>query len=138
MRSFLIDTNCLLSYVTDRNPGQQAAIAEYVEAATRLDARLVLLPHVVSEFVYVLLSIYTLEARSVSALLSSLLLTPGLELHQSFELQQILQVWPDPCADYGDAVIAAAATELRLPVLTFDRAFAGQLRRCGAESELLS
>jgi predicted nucleic-acid-binding protein len=116
--TFLIDTNCLLSYVTDRDPAQQAAIVEHVESAAALAARLVVLPHVVSEFVYVLQSVYGLEAQSVRELLSSLLATPGLELRESFELQQVLQLWPDPCSDYGDAVIAAAATELRLPVLT--------------------
>ena len=137
MTAFLVDTNCLLSYVTERSPAQQEAIAKHVESAARLDSRLIVLPHVVSEFVYVVQSVYGLEAQSVKELLSGLLATPGMDVRESFGLQRVLELWPATCGDYGDAVMAAAAIEMRLPVLTFDRAFARQLLRAGAECELL-
>lgn len=137
MTAYLIDTNCLVSYVTERDPVQQEAITEHVESAANMNSQLVVVPHVVSEFVYVLQSLYRLTARSVRELLSDLFATPGMDLRDSFELPRVLQIWPATCKDYGDAVIAAAAIEMRLPVLTFDRAFARQLRMCGAECQLL-
>lgn len=36
MNKYLIDTNCLISFVTDRNPEQQKIISKYFEDAADL------------------------------------------------------------------------------------------------------
>jgi predicted nucleic acid-binding protein len=138
MKSFLIDTNCLLSFVTDRNPSQLEKISAVIEEAARLNLVLYILPNVISEFVYVLQNVYEKDDLVIVGMLRDLHATPGIELRSSFELDGILEIWPQPVKDYGDAVLAAASETLRIPVLTFDRDFAKQLKKANITCELLS
>lgn len=137
MKSFLIDTNCLLSYVTDRNPVQLERISAVVEDAARLDLVLYILPNVISEFVYVLQSVYGKDDLLIAGMLRDLHATPGIELCSSFELDSMLEIWPQPVRDYGDAVLAAASRALNVPVLTFDRDLDKQLKKADIACELL-
>ena len=137
MKSFLIDTNCLLSYVTDRNPVQLEKISTLFEEASRLDLVLHILPNVISEFVYVLQSVYEKDDLLIAGMLSDLHATPGIELCSSFELDVILEIWPWPVRDYGDAVLAATSKALNVPILTFDRDFAKQLKKADIACQLL-
>jgi len=137
MKSFLIDTSCLLSYVTDRNPAQLEKISAIVEEAARLNLVLYILPNVISEFVYVLQSVYEKDDLLIAEMLRDLHATPGMELCSSFELDRILGIWPRSIRDYGDAVLAASSAALRVPVLTFDRDFAKQLKKADIACELL-
>ena len=133
----LIDTNCLISFVTDRNLAQQDRISAIIEDASRLRREVFVIGNVVTEFVYVLQSVYKRENDFIHDLLSALITNPGISYHPAYPLAGVLGVWPEKIGDYGDAVIAATALELRKPVLTFDRSFARQLAALGVESELL-
>ncbi len=62
---------------------------------------------------------------------------PGIEYHHGYFLNQILALWPDKIKDYGDAVLAAAASELKTPVLTFDKPFSNQLSNTNIPHELI-
>ena len=51
--------------------------------------------------------------------------------------ETIFTFWPDSIRDYGDAVLAAAAKELTLPIYTFDKRFAKYLDKLNIEFTLL-
>ena len=108
----LIDTNCLISYVTDRNLAQQEQIAAVIEDASRLRREVYVIGNVVTEFVYVLQSVYEEESEFIRALLSALFTNPGVSYLPTYPLADVLDIWPEQIGDYGDAVIAAAASEL--------------------------
>ncbi len=129
MNAILIDTNCLISYVTDRNLSQQAVIARYIDDAIALKCELVIVSNVLTEFAYVLTKIYSLKPESVSAMLSDILKTPGIRFQEAYYPQTVLKFWPNRFPDYGDAVLAAAASAMKLPILTFDAAFRKQLEQ---------
>ena len=116
MSSFLIDTNCLISYVTDRNPGQTEKIAEVIEDASNLKCTIYVISNVITELVHAMEIAYRQDSKFISRMLSDLISNPGIEYPHSYNLKLILNLWPDKIKDYGDAVIAAAALELNVPI----------------------
>lgn len=129
MKTYYIDTNCLISYVTDRNTGQQNRIAPFFEKAAVLEHKLIISEHVITEFIYVCTAVYELEADTVRAMLLDLINTPGMEVEPCFPLTVVLHLWPAFITTYADAVIAACVQERGGILLTFDR----ELRtKCGS------
>jgi len=137
MTDYLIDTNCLLSYFTDRSPAQHAVISRYVLRASRLELSLSVTPHVLSELVYVLCRVYQEPDTRVADLVTKTLDTPGINYLDTHPVRAVLALWPGEMAGYGDAVLAATARKTGLPVLTFDRAFARELKRLEITHEAL-
>lgn len=135
MKRYVIDTNCLISYVTDRNLKQQEKIADYFKDAADLKLRLVILCAVLTELVYVFLKVYNIDERVISGILSALDETPGIEIENYCSLPTVLSLWPDKIRDYGDAVIAAYARDHDISVITFDKDFQAQLDQCGVSIE---
>jgi predicted nucleic acid-binding protein len=125
MKRVAIDTNVLISFVTDRNLEQQGQAARIFEAAKRSQLTVVCHQNVVTEFVYVLDCIYHVELITVQGMLRNLIEMPGVELANELDFSCLLTVWPDKCPDYGDAVLLAFCKghkDIRLA--TFDRKFA--------------
>jgi len=121
----VIDTNCLLAFVTDRNPQQNRCMAFILERASRLEEEIVL----ISKFVHVQLSVFGQKDSLVASMVADLLNHPGVHYHHGFFPDSILSLWPGSVPDFGDAVIAAAAKTLEVPVYTFDRVFHRRLAR---------
>ncbi|WKZ20073.1 MAG: PIN domain-containing protein [Candidatus Jettenia sp. CY-1] len=127
MNSFLIDTNCLISYTTTRSKIQSERISEYIENASNFQAEIIIISNTITEFVYTLQSIYKVDSVFINHMLRDLFKNPGIKHQQGYFISTILSLWPDTIKDYGDAVLAAAASELKIPILTFDKPFSKQL-----------
>ena len=129
MRRYVIDTNALISFVTDRNPEQQEKIAPLFEAAAHMKAVIFCHQHVLTEFVYVLDRIYQIPKDEISRMIMDLIEMPGIEVIQEVDFKTILSWWPDPITDFGDAIIAAIGkARSGAMVVTFDRKFAASLK----------
>jgi predicted nucleic-acid-binding protein len=137
MREYLVDTNCLISFITDRNPQQQAVIAKYFENAADLEISLYVIGHVITELVYVFNKVYRVETDVIAKSLQALVETPGIELLDGFHTSLILELWPHSISDFGDAVLAAAARESQYTLLTFDRSLAKALRKLNIPHQLI-
>ena len=137
MSSFIIDTDCLISYVTDRNPRQTEKIAEILENASDLKYEIFIISNVITEFVYTLQSVYEQNPKLISRMLSDLFSNPGIEYIHSYNIDIILNLWPNKIKDYGDSIVAAAALEHTVPILTFDKAFSTQLADIRVKHQLL-
>jgi len=129
MTDYLIDTNCLLSYSTERSPEQQEAVSGYILRASQLELTLTVTPHVLGELVYVMLRVYDEPDTKVADLVASTLDTPGIRCLDTHPVHELLAIWPTDVADYGNAAIAATARAAGLAVLTLDRAFTRSLKR---------
>ena len=135
MSRVLLDTNILVSVLTDRDLEQQARASEIFEMAATGKVRILLHQIVISELVYVLSNLYRVRAEKVAAILSDLLATPGVETVAALSWPRVLDLWPRRVADFGDAALAAAALEKRnVAIATFDQRFIRQLRREGVDS----
>ncbi len=125
MTTYLIDTNCLISFVTDRNPDQQKRISPFIYNASVLKNKVTLVQNVLSEFVFVCESVYKIKTEEIRLILMDFINTPGLDIAPYFPAPALLHLWPAYIADFGDAVVAAAAQSSRSVLLTFD----GDLRK---------
>ncbi|KHE90340.1 MAG: PIN domain-containing protein [Candidatus Scalindua rubra] len=137
MSDYLIDTNCLISYTTTRNKNQTEKISEYIEDASNLKSEIIIISNIITEFVYTLQSVYKVDSKFVSEMLVDVFKNPGIKYHHGYFINRILTLWPGTIKDYGDAVLAAAASELQTPVLTFDKPFSNQLSNTNIPHELI-
>ena len=138
MKKIIIDTNCLISYVSNRNPDQQEKIAPLFQKAGRLKTRLICHHHVVSEFVYVLTGVYAMQTENVQQMVADLISMPGVTYTSDVDMQTLLLLWPDSIPDYGDAVLAAYCQKTKgTRIATFDKKFNNALTRAGLPVQIL-
>ncbi len=132
MKELILDTNFLISFVTDRNPAQQEKAAEIFMSASRLKLLLLCPQPVIIEFVYVLEKIYHQPKKHIQQLAADLLALPGIEVIHEINFYQVLTFWPDHLADFGDALVATAAKMRKeAQVATFDKKLINSLKKFG-------
>ena len=130
MTKFIIDTNCLLSFVTDRNLEQQEKISKLFQQAGRLELSLLCHHHVLSEFVFVLSSVYSTAADTIHTIVADLVTMPGVMPVSEVNIKTVLSLWPAVVPDYGDAVIAAYCKDTKgTAIATFDKKFRKAMTR---------
>ena len=121
MKQYTIDANGLISFVTDRNPGQREIVSRYFVAAANLEQEIVLVVNVITEFVYVLSRVYKISDEDINSMLGAMIETPGIAVEAAYDLETILRLWPEEIGDYGDAVVASFAIKKKIPAVTFDK-----------------
>jgi predicted nucleic-acid-binding protein len=132
MKRYLMDTNALISFVTDRNPEQQEKVAWLFELAQNLKAVILCHQHVLTEFIYVMDRIYDMPKDQINRMVFDLIEMPGVETVQEIDMKAALSFWPDPIPDFGDAVIAASGMNQKgCAIVTFDRKFIASLKSLG-------
>jgi predicted nucleic-acid-binding protein len=132
MKKIIIDTNCLISFVSDRNANQQEKIAALFNKSRQLKKRIICHHHVISEFVYVLTSIYSLTSDNVQQMVSDLISMPGVTYASDVDIHTLLSLWPKSIPDYGDAVLAAYCKKIKgTHIVTFDKKFQNALTKVG-------
>jgi len=132
LKRYIIDTNVLVSFVTDRNLEQQKKTVTIFEEAAALKALILCHQFVLTEFVYVMDKVYHLPKEEIGKMIADLIQMPGVEIVQECDFAAVLSCWPFPFSDFGDAVIAAVAmSKKRATIVTFDRKLAGVLKSLG-------
>ena len=135
MKKYVIDTNALISFVTDRNIEQQQLVAPLFEAAALLKCTLICHQSVLTEFVFVMDKVYQTPKTAINAMLHDFVAMPGVVIHQQTDYKQLLALWPSEVADYGDAMVAATAKNFKgAVVVTFDAKFRTALKKLGVAS----
>lgn len=135
MKKIIIDINALISFVTDRNIKHSQIMYDIFSGKENF--RIYILSNVISEFVYVMTKIYSVDSLKVSEIVNDLLKMPNLDFVEGYFPETIFSIWPEQIKDFGDGVIAAASLTLKLPVYTFDKKFAGQLEKIKCNQKLL-
>ena len=132
MKKYVIDTNAIISFVTDRNLAQQEAVAPLFAAASRLKCSLVCHQFVLTEFVFVMDKVYETPKETINAMVRDFIAMPGVELRQETDFGALLALWPETIADFGDALIASVGKALKGAVIvTFDGKFTSALKQLG-------
>ncbi len=132
MKRIGVDTNVILSLITDRDPGQQERAAELFGAALAGEHVVVVHQTVISEVAYVMCSVYDTKPGKVGAVLRELLALPGVVAIDVIDWSEVWKLWPRRVKDFGDACLAAVGTSDAFDSLaTFDAAFSKRLRRQG-------
>lgn len=136
MKKHIIDTNCLISYITDRNLKQQKAISHYFNLAFNYNIELIVIANVITEFAYVLTNVYKIENTKVKEIISDLLKTPGIKYEMGYLPINILNLWPKKINNYGDAVVAAFGEKHKTEILTFDVNFSKELNQINIKNKI--
>jgi predicted nucleic acid-binding protein len=130
LKNYIIDTNALISFVTDRNPAQQDKIANLLNSAAQLKVRVLCPQNVVTEFVYVMDSVYRIGKIEIRDIVKDFIKLPGVEIVHQISLNTLFTFWPEKVPDYGDAVIALLCKDIQgSSVATFDRKFRAKLKK---------
>ncbi len=132
----ILDTNCYISFINRRHVAQHKKMLDIMEAVSRLELEVLLTGHNVTEIVFVMESVYERPAQEIKGMLFDLLRNPGISFESAYFPDGLLRLWPEAIKDYGDAVLAAAASTLNAKVFTFDEAFAKALKKQGLLAEL--
>jgi len=135
MKKQVIDTNALISFVTDRNPDQQKRIAAVFEDAARLKIAILCPQNVLTEFVYVLEKTYHLPKPEIRAMIADFVALPGVQIIHEVDFDNLLKLWPDLIPDFGDAIVAVVCkSEKDAKVATFDKKFIRSLHAVGVST----
>ena len=130
MKKYIIDTNALISFVTDRNPVQQEAVAPLFAAASRMKCSLICHQFVLTEFVFVMDKVYETPKETINAMVRDFIAMPGVELLHETDFRTVLTLWPATTADFGDALVAAAGKAIKGAIIvTFDGKLKSALRQ---------
>ncbi|NWF54195.1 MAG: PIN domain-containing protein [Syntrophaceae bacterium] len=136
MKKYIIDANALISYVTDRNPDQQERIARVFQEAAKIRGIILCPQNVLTEFIYVLDKVYGVSKKDIRVMVEDFLAMPGVELAHPIDIPAVFNFWPEPLADFGDAIVASLGVLHKgSTILTFDRKFSRILRRLGLAVE---
>lgn len=132
MKKIILDTNVLISFLTDRNLAQQEKAEEIFAQAAALRTEILCQQEVISEFVYVMNSVYQVSKSEIRSMLLDFADMPGIEIVSGLDLAVVSQLWPAQISDYGDAVIASLCKKTRdSAVATFDRKLIKELTAAG-------
>ncbi len=132
MRTLVIDTNALISFVTDRNLDQQEKIATVFDDAAQLKGTILCPQNVLTEFVYVLEKIYKQPKSQIRAMIADFIALPGVQIIHTVDFEALFKFWPDKIADFGDAIVAVVGKAGKgAQIATFDERFIRALQSVG-------
>ena len=133
MKQILVDSNVLISFLTDRNARQSERAAALLSGAEAQEHRLVLHSMSIVEMIYVLTKLYHEDPQSVAADVADLLAMPEVVSADEVMWSLVLERWPQTISELGDAILAAAASGGQFDaVATFDRNLAKKLVKQGS------
>jgi len=135
MKTLVIDTNALISFVTDRNLDQQRRISTIFDDAAQLKVTILCPQNVLTEFVYVLEKIYKQPKSQIRSMIADFIALPGVQIIHTVDFESLLKFWPDKIADFGDAIVAVVGKAGKgAQIATFDAKFIRALQIVGLKS----
>ena len=132
MKLVVIDTNALISFVTDRNLAQQEKVAALFEASSHLKVGILCHQNVLTEFVFVMERVYAVPKETINAMIADFIALPGVEIVHDLDYKVLLALWPAPFVDFGDAILAVLCKSRKNAALvSFDERFAKSAVKIG-------
>ena len=139
MKKIVIDTNTLISFVTNRDLKQQKMVSNLFDNASQLKTLVFCPQNVLIEFVYVMDKIYGVSFDKIHEILSDFISMPGIKIIHDLNVEQLLLYWPKYFIDFGDAIVASVCREIKgSAVATFDRKLINGLQKAGIETHSLN
>jgi predicted nucleic-acid-binding protein len=132
VKKYVIDTNALISFVTDRNLKQQQIMKAVFETTSLLKGMILCHVHVLTEFVYVMEKIYQVPPEEIKEMVMDFMILPGVRIVQEIDFKTVFDYWPKVVADFGDALVAALCKAQKGSILlTFDQKLIRQIKTAG-------
>lgn len=106
-RTFFVDTNLFLRYLTNDIPSQADAVESLLQRASKGKVSLITSSIVIAEIVWTLESYYELSKKEIQTMVLGILNTDGLEVIDSDLILQAIIPYADKNVDFIDAFNAA-------------------------------
>jgi predicted nucleic acid-binding protein len=119
----LVDTNVLLRFLTGEPVPQALAVKKLFARAAAGEILLDVVPVIVAETIYTLLSFYEVERKEAVEKLVSLLRQPGFKVRDGVEVFSALDRLRMTNVGFADAYLAATGAEENGAIVSFDRDF---------------
>ena len=117
-----LDTNVLVRYLTQDNPGQFARAAAFIDAASEREESFLINAPVLCELVWVLATVYDYSREEIAHALEQIFTTAQFEIERFDEARQALGDFRSSKADFSDALIGRINRSLgAVHTVTFDR-----------------
>jgi len=122
MRSYFIDTNIFIRYLTNDDPVKADRVEKLLSEAAASKIRLVTAEMVLAEVVWVLESFYGLKNIEVGSMVKAILATPGLEVLNSALVEKALEYYLAHNIDFVDGYIAAVMDKHKISdIYSYDK-----------------
>ena len=122
MRSYFIDTNIFIRYLTNDDPVKADRVEKLLSEAAAGKIRLVTAEMVLAEVVWVLESFYGLKYVEVGSMVKAILATPGLEVLNSALVEKALEYYLAHNIDFVDGYIAAVMDKHKISdIYSYDK-----------------
>lgn len=122
MKKAFLDTNILIRYLTNDDPGKADRVSRLLEEAAAGKLLLVTAEMVIAEMVWVLESSYGLRNTEIAPLVRGILATPGLEVVNGDLVARALELYERRNVDFVDGYVAALMEKRRIEDLfSFDK-----------------
>jgi len=132
MKKYIIDTNALISFITDRNQQQQEIVSPLFEAASRSKCILICHQFALTEFVFVMDKVYGTPKDSINMILHDFIAMPGVQVFHQTDFSVLLSLWPSKITDFGDALLATTGKAIKgSTIVTFDLKFKSEIKMLG-------
>ena len=134
MKKIVIDTNVLISFITDRDLDQQKLATSLFDSASQLKSFILCPQNVLTEFVFVMDKIFGVSPEKINEMLNDFISMPGIEIIHDLDFRQLFSYWPQYFNDFGDAIVATVCKDNKgTSVATFDRKFKNTLKKANLE-----
>ena len=122
MRSYFVDTNIFIRYLTNDDPVKADRVEKLLSEAAAGKVRLVTAEMVLAEVVWVLESFYGLKNVEVGSMVKAILATPGLEVLNSALVEKALEYYLAHNIDFVDGYIAAVMDKHKISdIYSYDK-----------------
>jgi len=122
MRSYFVDTNIFIRYLTNDDPVKADRVEKLLSEAAVGKVRLVTAEMVLAEVVWVLESFYGLKNVEVGPMVKAILATPGLEVLNSALVEKALEYYLAHNIDFVDGYIAAVMDKHKISdIYSYDK-----------------
>ena len=129
-----IDTNVVLSAITDRDARQRAQAETLFRAAAAGQMQILLPQCCLFEVLYVLDSHYGTDPRDIAEITTDLTAMPSLRVIHEVDLERWRSIWPGEISDPADAAVLCVALTETTEIATFDRRVVRNAARLGVQS----
>lgn len=134
MKKIVIDTNILISFVTNRDLNQQKMASALFDNVSQLKYLILCPQNVLTEFVFVMDKVYNASPEKINEILMDFISMPGIEIVHHLDFVQLFSYWPKHFNDFGDAIVATVCKDIKgTSVATFDRKFKNALEKANLE-----
>ena len=121
MKTYLLDADVVLRFLTQDNPVQSKAATALFEKAKKKEVVLELDAVMLAEVIYLLDGYYKRSRQDIASILLRLVSSPGIQVKNPTTVVNALLRFKNEPVDFPDVWLAAQAAESKTPAASFDK-----------------